>query len=837
MFNKSEILRARIHGAGIAALALASIMTASAVERTYRYFRFVPTDVRGNTNLIQLSEFKFYDSAGQEIPLTDVTVTSPLGDFPAMESPAEAVDNDVATKWLDRNYVGKDLIFDFGEDATQTIDAYNYFTGNDAAGRDPVSWSIEGADDLADEWTVLDRVIDFVPTDVRQVVATSDNFVFPEVVPPGIEFFEFNDLNLAAFRSLIVPNGEVEVFIETLGEGDISLTVGDEAPVTPDQGFNVVPIPDDRDLTLTLTISNDGGSASETLQVRSEETTTRSVQYIRFTPTTTRQPQGSVVHLAELNFFGTDGFEIPVNDVSDDTGTNAIGADEGALKLIDDDAATKWYSGNSNPIIFDFGSVQEVDGYSFTTAADLDFRDPVNYILEGSLNGTDFFIMDVVQSMDLAVPLGRGIESQILPLPVTDSQEPIVEFSSDRRTVTADQDVILTWEVTADATPAVEILPELASVALSGEEAVSLDANSTFILSATNPLGRVVQKSLDVSLATPFDGELLYPDFDDPSGINTVGTAEFVDLSDQFLNDPDAERLRLTSIGYGEDGNAWFYEPIDLSQGFETTFVASITHPLYFNGADGMSFVIQNSPDGDETDMGQRLFIAPEGTVDPGGSTGPSLAIILRTIGDDSNAAADVRVNGVLLESADLGSDPGLGIAKGVDGNYLLIPGGNGGVNYEVSITYVPGDLDVSIEGVPVFTDLDVNLGDVETAVLDEDGSAYVGFGGRTGGLGENHDVLSWTFSTDVEIVDPPVGGDLEIASYSFDFSAQPAQLTLTFVSEAGVSYDVTSSGGLETFTPLQSGILGEEGTTTVTVDLPADTGGFFRVEEVADEL
>lgn len=135
---------------------------------TYQYVRFTITNRRPGTNagLVQLTEFEFYNAGN---PVTGIVATNEGGSnaVDAGEGVNMLVDGSLSTKWLDAN--NKPVIFDFGTPVT--FDSYDFYTGNDAPDRDPVSWTLEGSNDLA-SWTIIENVNYGYPTPLPRVVST-----------------------------------------------------------------------------------------------------------------------------------------------------------------------------------------------------------------------------------------------------------------------------------------------------------------------------------------------------------------------------------------------------------------------------------------------------------------------------------------------------------------------------------------------------------------------------------------------------------------------------------------------------------------------------------------
>lgn len=146
----------------------------------YRYVRFSPTKLR-NSALVQLMEFEFYN--GNEKVAVDSVVGNTGSSNPANEPPSKAIDGIIGAggKWLD--YTGKGLTFDFG--STKTFNSYQFYTGDDADGRDPVAWTLEGSLDGV-TWTMVEVVPATYPTPTARLAPTGKlpfSYTPPPVVP------------------------------------------------------------------------------------------------------------------------------------------------------------------------------------------------------------------------------------------------------------------------------------------------------------------------------------------------------------------------------------------------------------------------------------------------------------------------------------------------------------------------------------------------------------------------------------------------------------------------------------------------------------------------------
>lgn len=144
-----------------------AVTVSTRTEVSYRYFRFSPIELRDDlgSNSVQLAEFDFFLSG---VVVGGATASNPGGNTPPGEEPGMAVDDDVNTKWLDFNR--EMLVLDFG--TSVTVDGYGFTTANDADGRDPVSWTMEGSLDNA-SWFLLDTVTGF-PTPTARFTSVGD---------------------------------------------------------------------------------------------------------------------------------------------------------------------------------------------------------------------------------------------------------------------------------------------------------------------------------------------------------------------------------------------------------------------------------------------------------------------------------------------------------------------------------------------------------------------------------------------------------------------------------------------------------------------------------------
>ncbi|TDJ70863.1 MAG: hypothetical protein E2O39_09345 [Planctomycetota bacterium] len=250
-------------------------------------------------------------------------------------------------------------------------------------------------------------------------------------------------------------------------------------------------------------------------------------------------------------------------------------------------------------------------------------------------------------------------------------------------------------------------------------------------------------------------------------GLGTVATAQSFDYPDftsvagLAFNDAAMQAspvLRVTSAALSERGSVYYDQAVSVGGGFVTTFVFEISNPGA-GGGDGMTFIIQNDPAG-LTALGNHASAIGYG----GFLSSPAVGI------DNSLVIELDTFNG--------------GVAWGdTDGNHISIHTGGTGDNsqhedfsigsyspslattdlsagqHTVRISYVPGLLQVYIDDLvtPVIA-VPYDFGTGGTYLnsglpagglnLIGGSMAFVGFTAGNGGSFENHDVVSWSFTS-----------------------------------------------------------------------------------------
>ena len=216
---------------------------------------------------------------------------------------------------------------------------------------------------------------------------------------------------------------------------------------------------------------------------------------------------------------------------------------------------------------------------------------------------------------------------------------------------------------------------------------------------------------------------ILFTDFSSSAGLNFAGSAQQA-----------GNVLRLTPASPFQAGAAWFAQQQPVGTGFETIFDFRITPSG--QPADGLVFLVQNySP----------VTLGPAGGALGYWSLPNSLAIEFDTYMNVPPLTNynDPNANHIAIQSC----GPAPNTPDHLAGCTLALQPALSatladGAAHTARITYIPGTLSVFLDGsqalqAPV---------DLSTLLSLNNGSAWVGFTGATGGSMETNDLLSWSF-------------------------------------------------------------------------------------------
>lgn len=212
-----------------------------------------------------------------------------------------------------------------------------------------------------------------------------------------------------------------------------------------------------------------------------------------------------------------------------------------------------------------------------------------------------------------------------------------------------------------------------------------------------------------------------------PAGAGVFSFADFSDTSRLALvgdSYQSGASLRLYDSGKSLMGAAWYAEPVRVDA-FTTTFSFRTSDADHWGGADGFGFIIQSLGTGLETwEFGPgagAVAVEFDFYKNPRDVSGNSLEVW-----GDGASPIDGDTSLVSVDLATLGVNMKDGLA------------------HQVTIAYDGAMLHVAIDGVTVVEDLAVGLGSARGL----DGTAWVGFSGRTGAAHLALDMLDWGFES-----------------------------------------------------------------------------------------
>lgn len=308
------------------------------------------------------------------------------------------------------------------------------------------------------------------------------------------------------------------------------------------------------------------------------------------------------------------------------------------------------------------------------------------------------------------------------------------------------------------------------------------EGNETFNFTIDNLRGNGTLGAPRTATILINDTDAVLPDFP----IFTSTDALFLN-SDAVIDD---QSLRLTRDLNSLKGSAYFATPmpISASTSFQTSFGFRIDGGQGTGGADGFSFIVQNS------DAGPAAI-----SEETGGSIGyqgidRSLVVEFDTFQnptDPSNNHVGVVLNGSAMELVT--RNPPFVLNSGADLRAWVDYNGD-----SQQLAVYLGDGPQKPNNPLIVTNIDL-----ETIVGPQ---GYLGFTAATGGLANNHRILDWTFSLTPPTIAPPVPGtelvdQVVSAGYvrptAIDFS--PDGRNIYVAQQDGVVYVVRDGQRLET--------------------------------------
>lgn len=246
-----------------------------------------------------------------------------------------------------------------------------------------------------------------------------------------------------------------------------------------------------------------------------------------------------------------------------------------------------------------------------------------------------------------------------------------------------------------------------------------------------------------------------YGDFSSTAGLTLVGNTTTVTTADGTV-------LRLTGSAGNQAGAAYSTTAVTLgaSDTFSTTFQFRFTTPAGADPADGITFVLSNSPSGlgavgngmGYAGVGNSMAVEFDTYGNGPGSLGP---IAGGDAGNSSNHVA-IDTNGVLTNT-DFAYPYGVQFCDFTLAHPNTTSGcmSNGDL-WRATIGYDGAHLSVTVQdGTNAPTTLISNAA-IDIGTLLGSNTAYVGFTGSTGAGYENQDIVNWSFANTTELANIP---------------------------------------------------------------------------------
>ena len=325
------------------------------------------------------------------------TVTAQYAGNGAAEAVEKLVDKNTASKYLTFNKAPLWIVWQCN--TPQAAAQYALTSGGDAPERDPSNWTFEGSNNGTD-WTILDtrtgEAFSGRGMTKTYTFSNSTNYTYyrlniTQLLDPGASIFQMAEWGIAGSNPPEAPSGPTA---SATGGQETIITWTDNAAT--ESGFEIERSQNGTDfvkagtVAANITTFADRGVVASTLyyyRVRAINAFGGSA-YTGTTTVTTLTPTGALTDLTD------DGGVITVKY------ENSASAAEASDKLIDNSFSTKYLipSGNALPYWIRYesttGANQLLTKYTLTSGGDAVGRDPKDWVLEGSDNGTSWTVVD-----------------------------------------------------------------------------------------------------------------------------------------------------------------------------------------------------------------------------------------------------------------------------------------------------------------------------------------------------------------------------------------------------------------------------------------------------------
>jgi len=342
-------------------------------------------------------------SLSSALAQTDVTeggTATSNGGIRTGEEPAKAFDNTTSTKWcvIDVN-LPVNLRYDFSGTTAYAVNSYTVASANDSPERDPKNWQFQGSND-GTNWTTLDT---------RSNIAFTSRFQTQTFTFSNSTSYQMYQLNITAYYS--GTDGKVQ-----LSELQMFACSAPSAPtgLTATAGNTQVALSWTASSGATSYNVYRGASAGgESTTAIATGVTTTSYTNTGLTNGTTYYYKVAAVNSCGTSSLSGEASATPSGGSSGDLTEGGSAFDDGAgnptgegeAQAFDNSTSTKClvYASTGN-IGYDFSgtTAYAVNSYTVASADDEPGRDPKNWNLQGSNNGSTWTTVDTRSNISFA---------------------------------------------------------------------------------------------------------------------------------------------------------------------------------------------------------------------------------------------------------------------------------------------------------------------------------------------------------------------------------------------------------------------------------------------------
>jgi hypothetical protein len=418
--------------------------------------------------------------------------------------------------------------------------------------------------------------------------------------------------NFATNTAILTNGNSTNLQWTVLGATSVEI---DGVPVAGSGTLSVSPT---TNTTYTLTATNaNGTSTAKAVQVVIEP---GSYRYLRFSVLKIREVanvnvMGDVaLSLSEFQIIGQDGEPIPASTAGV-VGSNDFG---GGSVLVNGSLNDSWYGRVNGAFTIDYRNFVLPIAYRIGTTNGIDaIYDPVSWLLEGSLDGNTWTVVDERTNVAAVIPETKSTFSDTFYL--TDVPE-FVSFAPAARVIPAGTSTTLSWEVTG--AESVSIDNGIGAVDAIGSIEVSPEDTTIYTITATgNGVTRSTWTRVDVDtgaglLATVYDDLDTNPDGVTPRTsfyelINPISALDAEPVAATFIQKGNIDYNRLTT--YDRKPTDWpgLTSHNSYAVRFDGWFNITIDGPgdyTFGTASDGGSTIFLDlNDDGDFDDAGELI--------------------------------------------------------------------------------------------------------------------------------------------------------------------------------------------------------------------------------------